>query len=324
MRTLEEIGAKLLGFKSALIFCHTRPDGDTLGSAAALCLGLESKGVICDIVCDGVIPAKYDYEPFFKRVLQPSQVKKSYECHVAVDVAGINLLGYARDLFESNKNTICVDHHVSNERYARDYYVRECAATCILIAKLLEKAGVKFDKLIAETVLLGIITDTGNFSHSNADREALITAGDMVGFGADLNKINYYMFKNQSKARARLFAWVMDKMRFYENDKIAAIVIDRKSLEEAGAGSEVTEGFVDFPLSVEGVEVAVSLLETKPNLYKISLRSKGRANVNAIASDFGGGGHILASGCVIAGPLEEVIEKLVRAIKVNCDFLNRD
>ena len=322
MRTLEEIAAKLLSFKSTLIFCHTRPDGDTLGSAAALCSGLESKGITCDIVCDGLVPAKYDYEPFFKRVLQPSQVKKSYECHVAVDVAGVNLLGYARNLFEANKNTLCIDHHVSNERYARDYYVRECAATCVLIAKLLEIMSVKFDKLIAETVLLGIVTDTGNFSHSNADREALITAGEMVGFGADLHKINYYMFKNQSKARAKLFSDVMGKMRFYENDKIAAIIIDKKSLEEAGAGSEVTEGFVDFPLSIEGVEVALSVLETKPNLYKISLRSKGKANVNAIASDFGGGGHILASGCVIAGPLEEVMEKLVRAVKVNCGFLN--
>ena len=168
--------------------------------------------------------------------------------------------------------------------------------------------------------MLGIVTDTGNFSHSNADCEALTYAGKMVAAGADLNKINFYMFKNQKKERARLFIDVMDKMRFYHNDKIALITITQELLAKNGVGNEVTEGFVDFPLSIEGVEVAFSLLETKKELYKISLRSKGKVNVNKVAGEFGGGGHIQASGCVISGPYEEVIEKLIRATEVNSDI----
>lgn len=319
-KTLKNLATDISLNDSALIFCHTRPDGDTLGSAMALCLGLEQIGKRCAVVCDGIIPEKYNYEPFFKRVLTPDAVTAAFGCHIAVDVASENMLGCAERLFKSSKNTFCLDHHVSNTRYAREYYVRDCAANCLNIGKLLEELGVEINRRIAEALLLGIVTDTGNFSHSNADCEALTYAGKMVALGADLNKINTYMFKNQKKARARLFIEVMDKMRFYNSDKIAIITVTQQLLAKNGVGNEVTEGFVDFPLSIEGVEVAYSLLETKNELYKISLRSKGRINVNKIAADFGGGGHILASGCVISGPYEEVIEKLLRATELNSDL----
>lgn len=319
-KSLENLATDVMLCGSALIFCHTRPDGDTLGSAMALCLGLEQKGKKCAVVCDGTVPEKYNFEPFFKRVLTPDKITETYACHIAVDVAGENMLGSAERLFKSNKNTFCVDHHISNARYAREYYVRDCAANCLNIGKLLEQIGVTLTDKIAEALLLGIVTDTGNFSHSNADCEALTYAGKMVALGADLNKINFYMFKNQKKARAKLFIEVMDKMRFYHNDKIALITVTQELLAKNGVGNEVTEGFVDFPLSIESVEVAFSLLETKKELYKISLRSKGKVNVNKVAGEFGGGGHILASGCVISGPYEEVIEKLIRATEINSDI----
>lgn len=319
-KSLENIAQELALCDGALVFCHVRPDGDTLGSAMALCLGLRQLGKRCNVVCDGVVPEKYAYEPFFSEVLKPEEVSGTYSCHVAVDVASENMLGNAYSVFTSCKNTVCIDHHVSNTRYAKEYFVRECAANCLNIAALLKAAGVKIDKKIAEGLLLGLITDTGNFAHSNTDSEALVLAGELVSLGADIHKINYYMFKNQKKSRARLFADVMQKMRFFCNDKIAIITVFQADLQRCGAVNEVTEGFVDFPLSVEGVEVACSLLETKNELFKVSLRSKGKVNVNAVAGDFGGGGHILASGCVISGPHEEVLEKLVRAVEVNSDI----
>ncbi len=319
-KTLENMCADILTSGSALIFCHTRPDGDTLGSAMALCLGLRQKGLECNVVCDGAVPEKYSYEPFFKEILAPDAVTKAYGCHIAVDVASENMLGLSYGIFSSNKNTFCIDHHVSNTRYAREFFVRDCAANCLNIGAFLSIAGVNIDKKIAEALLLGIITDTGNFSQSNTSEEALTYAGKLVSLGADAHKINYYMFKNQKKARAKLFACVMQGMRFFDDDKIAVITTTRENLACFGAGNELTEGFVDFPLSIEGVEVACSLLETKNELYKVSLRSKGKVNVNAVAGDFGGGGHILASGCVISGPYEEVLEKLVRAIEINSDI----
>ena len=93
--------------------------------------------------------------------------------------------------------------------------------------------------------------------------------------------------------------------------------LTQEDLAATGADKSLTEGFVDFPLTVDGVEVSVSMMEVKKRLYKISLRSKGTVNVNAVASKFGGGGHILASGCMLSGELEEVIEKITYAVYQN-------
>jgi phosphoesterase RecJ-like protein len=102
----------------------------------------------------------------------------------------------------------------------------------------------------------------------------------------------------------------MSEIRYFLEDKLAVITTTKKMIATYGADPSDTEGFVDFPLSVDGVEVAVAILEVKPRQYKLSLRSKGKTNVNAIAAVFGGGGHILASGCMMFGELEEVIDKL--------------
>ena len=99
-KSLKNLAADIMLCKSALIFCHTRPDGDTLGSAMALCLGLEQKGIKCDVVCDGIIPEKYNFEPFFKRILTPDKVTGAYACHIATDVASENMLGNAERLFK--------------------------------------------------------------------------------------------------------------------------------------------------------------------------------------------------------------------------------
>lgn len=108
----------------------------------------------------------------------------------------------------------------------------------------------------------------------------------------------------------------MNNIRFALDDKLTFILTTQDALKETGADKSMTEGFVDFPLTIDGVEVSVSLLEVKKRQYKISLRSKGTVNVNAVASTFGGGGHILASGCLLGGLLEEVIEKLTYAVSL--------
>ena len=109
----------------------------------------------------------------------------------------------------------------------------------------------------------------------------------------------------------------MGNIRFALGDRLTFIVTTQDDLAKTGADKSVTEGFVDFPLTVDGVEVSVSMMEVKKRQYKISLRSKGKVNVNAVASAFGGGGHILASGCMLSGELEEVIEKVTYAVYQN-------
>ena len=164
---------------------------------------------------------------------------------------------------------------------------------------------------------MGIVTDTGNFMHNCTNAECMKTAGKLMEYGADLQKITCQVFKNQSKGRSDLYLSVMQKSRFYLDGKLVIIAVHKNDLKTFGVNESETEGFVDYPLTISGVEVSVSVLEFKNELYRVSFRSKGKVNVNSVANEFDGGGHLFASGCVIAGLYEEVIEKIIRAVDIN-------
>lgn len=311
---IDDFCRKLYSFDSYLIFCHTRPDGDTIGSALALKAALIKSGKVADIVCSSPVPEKFNIFPDAREILSVDEVKREYSAHVAVDCATPGMIADAYPLFVKSKNTFNVDHHISNENYAKYNLVIDSAANCENVYNAIIGLHIEIDKTIAERILLGISTDTGNFMHSNVTSKTLEVASKLVACGGDLHKIAYAMFKSQPKARAELFAKVISGMRFFVDGKISIITIMRKDLAEFNATQDLTEGFIDYPLSVDGVEVAVSILENKDNSYKISLRSKGKVNVNEVASAFGGGGHILASGCMISGFYEDVKDKIIREI----------
>ena len=178
------------------------------------------------------------------------------------------------------------------------------------MADLISYMGAPLDKNTAEYLLIGLLTDSGNFSHDDVGQETLALAAKLVAVGADIRYYNYNLFKKQPKARAKLHAKVMSGMRYYFDDRFAAIVITQKDMADCQADQSMTEGFVDFPLNVETVEIAASLLEVKKRQYKISLRSKEYADVNKVAATYGGGGHVRAAGCMLFGELEEVLDKL--------------
>ena len=315
--TLNDVAKELKKYSSVLIFSHNRPDGDTLGSAFALKYALESAGKTADIVCPQQVPDKYYPLEFIGRAYLPYEINKKYDCHISVDCASEMMLGDSYGLFVKNQATINVDHHVSNGRYAKFNYVEDKASCCEIIYSLINCLEIDVDENVANCLLLGVVTDTGNFMHNNVTKSTLIAASELVDKGASLNKISYAMFKNQKIERAKLYAHVINGMRFFEDGKIAIISVFKSDFEKFSATQDMTEGFIDYPLSIEGVEVAVSLMETKDKAFKISLRSKGKINVNEIASSFGGGGHVLASGCLIHGFYEDVKEKIIRAISIN-------
>ena len=184
------------------------------------------------------------------------------------------------------------------------------------IATLIEYLGVPFDKTIAEYLLIGLLTDSGNFSHDDVTEECMLLAAKLIKAGADMRYYNYELFKRQPKARAKLYAKTMSGIRYYHEDRFAVITITQKSMEECGADQGMTEGFVDFPLNVETVEIAASLLEIRKGQYKISLRSKEYADVNKLAATFGGGGHIRAAGySVDAEDYKDNMKKLIAEIE---------
>lgn len=319
MKTLDYLAEKISAANSVLVFCHVRPDGDTLGSAFALKKTLEKIGKKCGVVCDSEIPAKFGYMHFSNETMRPESVRGKYELHVAVDVASESMLGGAWGLFKSCGNEMCIDHHMSNERYVKDCYVEEVAATAILIYELIGKLGIEIDTEIAACVLLGIVTDTGCFVNPNTDARALSVASKAVECGADYGKIIYETRKT-SKNKTGLLGEVLSGIRYYFGGKVALICTSNELLSRYDLKSDGNEGFVDYPLRIDGVCVSVSLLEDKKNLYRVSFRSRGEVDVNAVAAEFGGGGHVNASGCVVRGLFEEVVERIVRAIEINSDF----
>ncbi len=310
MTTITEIAEKLSTLKSALIFSHVRPDGDTLGCAFSLKTALESLGKKATVICPDKLPKKFDFIIDNKEVCQTVGDEK-YDAHIAVDCPIEGMHDTNWNLFLKNKNTFSIDHHISNRRYAKYNYVEDCSSCCEIIYKLIVALHVQIDKQIANYLMLGICTDTGNFTHSSVTGETLSIASKLMFAGANLNEIYYQTFVRQTKNRAALFAETINKTQYFLDDKFAVLYIPIKTLEKYSCIMEDTEGFVDYPLSVDGVEVSVSILEFGDKNYKISFRSKGNINVNEIAAYFGGGGHVFASGCMMRGYIEDVIEKLV-------------
>ena len=307
------VAARIKKANKAAIFCHARPDGDALGSGLSLCLAMRAAGKTAEFVCEDAPPEKFFFIPEMREV-KTSLPQDDYDLYIAVDCADVARMGEFGHAFSRFKgDTVCIDHHISNKGFAKLNCVRVCSATCEIMPEVLSAAGFEITAPMSNALMLGLITDSGTFTHSDVTAHTFNVAAELRSAGADVNKINYEMFSRQKKARALLFSRALSNLRFALDDRLAFILVTQSALDETGANRSMTEGFVDFPLSVDGVEVAIALLEMKRGQYKASLRSK-RVDVNAVAATFGGGGHVLASGCMLFGEYEEVIDRLTYAV----------
>lgn len=314
--SLAEIASVLKRGKTVAIACHVRPDGDALGSALALGRALENAGKKVYVLCEDPTPERLRIFPVMDKTFQSMPVNRNdIDLFVSVDSAELNRIGVFATQYSAFKGTtLNIDHHVSNPRYAKyNYVLADNTATCEILPEILSAAGLEITKEIADLLALGLLTDSGNFSHRDVSFKTFSVAAELKRCGADICEIGYQMFTRQTKARAKLYAKVLGGMRFELEDKLAFLTVTQKDFEETGTDKSQTEGFVDFPLSIDGVEVSIALMEVKKNQYKASLRSRN-VNVNAVAEKFGGGGHVLASGCMLFGEYEEVVERLTHAV----------
>ena len=311
MITIETVAKTLKAANHIAVFCHIRPDGDAVGASLAVKGILESLGKSVSLFCADPVPEKFACAGDLSAFSAENGDFSAFDLFLALDCADEARIGSFSYLFGKKKNTVLVDHHVSNTRYAALSYVEDVAATCQIVYKLAVAMGVPVTKKIADALFVGLSTDTGHFAHQNVTAETFSVASALTLAGADPHRVSQEMFKRQSAIRAKLYAEVMGKMRFYEGGKIALISVSKEQMERYGASQDMTEGFIDFPLSVDGVEIAVSMMQVAKQSFKVSFRSKGKADVNALAATFGGGGHVLASGCMVNGFFEDVEEKLV-------------
>ncbi len=315
MNTIQEIANVLLQLKSAVIFTHMRPDGDTLGCGMALSRALCFLGIPNEVVNEGEIPERFLFLPCMKEVRRAPTLDA--EAYIAVDSSDEARLGELEKCFRTGarrKVTVNVDHHVSNTRFAKYNFVRERSSNCENMVELIAAMGVPLDKDMADCLMMGMITDSGAFSHSDVNGDTFRAAARACDAGAEVNKITYEVFQKKSKARAMLHAETISHLRFLLEDRLAVALVTQDALARHALKQDATEGIVDFALTIDTVEVSVCLMEVKRGQYKASLRSKGRANVNRVAATFGGGGHVLASGCMLFGAFEEVLDRLSYAV----------
>ena len=308
--TLTEIAARIKAAKSAVILTHMRPDGDAFGSALGLSAALDRLGIPNTVCDESDIPSNLAFLEGTEKIQKQLPEAGLY---IAVDSSDEQRLGALAEPFRAaakKHDTVNIDHHVSNTRFARYDFVRLCSANCMNILALVETLGVPLDKKIAGYLLLGILTDSGNFSHDDVTEETFLAAAKLTRAGADPAALNYNLFRRQPKARAELYADALGHIRWLLDDRFAVILLTLDKMKKYGADNGMTEGFVDFPLTVESVEVSASVMEVKKGQYKISLRSKKYADVNKIAGVYGGGGHVRAAGCMLFGEPEEVIDRL--------------
>lgn len=312
MTKFKELADKIKGEKKIALFLHINPDGDTIGSTLAIQLALSKLGIESDVYCENEVPIRFNYLKGVESI--KTTLVGDYTAYMAVDVSCVSRVGIFQNDFERFKNTYSLDHHISNDFFAKYNLVNDCPANAENAYKFIKELGVKIDKDIANCLATGLLTDTGNLKHVGVTGETIRILADLVDLGADLNLINFKMFNEQSVERARLFGLTMSNIKYLEDGKVGIITISKQNMLLCGAKDGDTEGFIDFVMGIRGVLVGACLLEKEENKFKISLRGKG-VNVNEIASVFGGGGHILASGCQINGNYYEVLDKLSYAIK---------
>ena len=309
-KTLSNIAERLKETDRFVILTHQYPDGDTIGSAYALCRALRKLDKRARVIINGRLDKKFE---FLGNNFQDDDFE--YETVVAVDIASPSLLGDLEEEF-GDKVDISIDHHAANTEFAKLSYVNaHAAANAENILKLIKLLGVPFDRDMANAVYTGICTDTGCFKFSNVTSDTMRAAAELMDMGCDSTEINRVMFDLKSMARIRMERAVMESLSLHMDGRIAVINTTLAMEKETGVGDTDMDGIASIPRQIEGVVIGVTIKEKADKLYRVSIRSLGTYDASAVAAKFGGGGHHAAAGCTMHGELDDVKARIVEAAK---------
>lgn len=287
-----QCAATLQAQNNILILTHRNPDGDTLGCAFALFRGLLALGKTARVACSDEIPQKYAYMWVGTKTAEfaPDYI-------VAVDIADEKLLGAPLYAEYSGKVDLCIDHHLSNTRYADALFLHECAATCEMLYEVLAALRVPLTKEIADCLYTGLSTDTGCFRYSNTTPNTYRLAAQMLEAGADAAEINRVMFETKTRTYLKLEELVLKTLQMYFDGKCAVVTITQEMFRQSGSNESECDGIASLPRKIEGVTVGVTLREREDGTFKVSLRTYAPVDAAKICGKMGGGGHARAAGC---------------------------
>jgi bifunctional oligoribonuclease and PAP phosphatase NrnA len=306
---LPRIRDEILRRRSFLITSHAKPDGDSIGSQVALALALRALGKQVRIVnCDPPQPSLRPF-PGVAGIEIASQADGVYDAVIVLECADLARTGVAG--LEPHF-IINIDHHPGNAHYgAVNWFDADAAACGEMVFDVIASLGVALTPEIATHIYVAILTDTGSFHYSGLSPRTFDICRQLLEAGANPVAIARAVFDDNSVGRIRLSSAVLGTIELDASGRLAALLMTREMERQTGGRYDDTEGLINVPLTVKEIQAVVLFKEAEPNVYKVSLRSKGTVDVGAVATRFGGGGHKNAAGCTVAGDLASVRQQVL-------------
>ncbi len=308
------------GAGNVLLFPHVSPDGDTTGSTLALKMLLTRLHKPVAVVLDDQSPKNLTFLPdiyCIRRYDEAADVLTVTDrtLAIAVDVSSDDRMGRALELFGRVKTTAQIDHHPTNPGFAAINVIDgDAPATAVLVNRLFNAFGLPVRREEAICLYTALSTDTGNFVYQSTNVEAFRMMETLMEAGLPIAQYARLLFRCKEREHVALLGKALPTMRYLCSGEIAGMRLSGKDFLAAGATGENAEGVVDYAIDVSGVKIAYLARETENGAIKCSLRALAPYRVDTVAESFGGGGHQLAAGCTLEGPMGSAVRKLEKAL----------
>ena len=304
---------KVLTSNNIVLLCHNNPDGDAIGSTLAMYHTLKKLDKEVDIVIKEP-PKRFNFLEGFKDIKEESS--KNYDTAIILDTANIDRVNDPSDILNRVKRKYVIDHHISNTKYGDENLVEERPACCQIVYEIIKEINIEITKELGESLMTGLLTDTGGFSHQDVLPSTFAMAEDLskiVNISLLYDKALRTITINQFNIKKI----ALDNLEFYYNGKVAISYITEEDMINTGVDQNDCGILVNIPLEIEGIEVSIILRKYKEEI-RVSIRSK-QINLNDLVKAFGGGGHINAAGVTVKMPYEEIKKQVLEEVgkKIN-------
>ncbi|MEO9884549.1 MAG: bifunctional oligoribonuclease/PAP phosphatase NrnA [Balneola sp.] len=313
----EKLIPELLSHKKIGVFSHIRPDGDCLGSQIALCLWLEKNGIESSAFNEDEVNKNMEWLTDFKEVQKPEFSELGdFDAFVFVDGNALHRFGdTAKQITELDKPLYMIDHHPQPEDVFKEYVSKtDASSTCELVYHLYAEHDIsQINEHSAKAMYVGIVTDTGSFQFDSVKPSTMKAAASLLEYGKFTpDEVVQKIYSSKPMKQIKLLGLALETISLHENQQIATMYVTQAMFQETGTSNEDTEGFVAYPLSVDGVKACIFFREDDENRIKLSLRSQSDIDVNQWARELNGGGHKKAAGAWYEGDIEDAIKDVIK------------
>ncbi|MFD2670056.1 DHH family phosphoesterase [Marinicrinis sediminis] len=303
---------------SFLVVSHIHPDGDAASSTCAVGLMLDQLGKRYTLLNDGAVPQKFDEVCGSDRIVNAQLLSElpAAQAIIAVDCADFERIGEVAARFPAGLPLLNIDHHPTNDLYGTaNLVIADASATAEILYDLITFMSLSWNKQLADCIYTGLLTDTGGFRYANTSSKVMKMAATLLDYGTSASELAEILLESTTSAHVELLKRALNTLTFSPKQDIAWVIVEKEDMSETKANHEDLEGIVNYPRNIEGVQVGMLFKEMKDGTVKCSFRSAGKANVAALAQQFGGGGHVRAAGATLDGPLSEAIASVVREVE---------